>query len=80
MQNRTGYTCSLTLISTKYLFDTILAFFLFRTDVLSGTPITVKINGHWAFLGGPVVKNRPCNAGDMGSVPGPGRFHMPQSN
>ena len=24
------------------------------------------------FLGGPVVKNLPCNAGDMGSIPGQG--------
>ena len=25
----------------------------------------------------PVVKNLPAKAGDMGSTPGPGRFHMP---
>ena len=25
-------------------------------------------------------KNSPANAGYMGSIPGPGRFHMPQSN
>ena len=31
------------------------------------------------FPGGPVVKNLPANAGDMGSSPGPGRSHMPQS-
>ena len=24
-----------------------------------------------------VVKNLPANAGDMGSIPGLGRFHMP---
>ena len=24
--------------------------------------------------GGPMVKNPPANAGDMGSIPGPGRF------
>ena len=24
------------------------------------------------FLGGPVVKNPPCNAGDAGSIPGQG--------
>ena len=29
------------------------------------------------FTGGPVVKNLPDNAGDMSSVPGLGRFHMP---
>ena len=32
------------------------------------------------FSGGAVVKNLPANAGDMGSSPGPGRFHMPRSN
>ena len=32
------------------------------------------------FTGGPVVKNLPANAGHMGSVPGPGRSHMPQGN
>ena len=28
------------------------------------------------FPGAPVVKNLPANAGNMGSIPGPGRFHM----
>ena len=28
------------------------------------------------FPGGPVVKNRPANAGDMGSIPGPRRSRM----
>ena len=32
------------------------------------------------FLGGPVVENLPANAGDTGSIPSPGRSHMPQSN
>ena len=32
------------------------------------------------FSGGTVVKNPPANAGDMGSVPDPGRLHMPRSN
>ena len=32
------------------------------------------------FPGGAVVKNPPANAGDMGSIPGPGRSHMPWSN
>ena len=34
-------------------------------------------SGEEGFPGGPVVKNRPCNAGDTGLVPGLGRFHMP---
>ena len=32
------------------------------------------------FPGGAVVKNLPATAGDTGSIPGPGRSHMPQSN
>ena len=28
------------------------------------------------FLGGPVVKNPSASAGDMGSIPGLGRFHV----
>ena len=34
----------------------------------------------WGFPGGAVVKNPPANAEDMGSIPGPKRVHMPQSN
>ena len=30
----------------------------------------------WDFPGGPVVKNPPANAGDVGSISGQGRFHM----
>ena len=33
----------------------------------------------WDFPGGTVVKNPPANAGDTGSIPGPGRSHMPRS-
>ena len=32
------------------------------------------------FPAGAVVKNPPANAGDTGSIPGPGRSHMPRSN
>ena len=28
------------------------------------------------FPGGPMVKDPHANAGDTGSIPGPGRFHM----
>ena len=35
---------------------------------------------HWDIPGGPVVKNPPSNAGDMGLIPGPGGFHMPWGN
>ena len=33
-----------------------------------------------SFPSGSVVKNQPANAGDMGLIPGPRRFHMPGSN
>ena len=32
------------------------------------------------FPGGPVVKNLPVNAGDMGSIPSLGRSHMVPGN
>ena len=32
------------------------------------------------FSGGPAVKNLPANEGVAGSIPGPGRSHMPQGN
>ena len=32
------------------------------------------------FPGALVIKNLPASARGMGSVPGPGRFHMPWSN
>ena len=31
------------------------------------------------FPGGPLVKNPPANAGDMGLIPGLGGFHLPWS-
>ena len=34
----------------------------------------------WGFPGGAVVENLPANAGDTGSSPGLGRFHMPRNN
>ena len=37
-------------------------------------------NKYRDFPGGAVVKNRPANAGDTGSSPGPGRSHRPRSN
>ena len=37
-------------------------------------------NNAESFPGGSVVKNLPDNTGDMGSILGQGRSHMPQSN
>ena len=41
------------------------------------TPFKLTFLG---FLGGPVVKNLPANAGGMSSIPGPGRFHTQQGH
>ena len=37
-------------------------------------------NGSLGFPGGAVVENLPANAGDTGSSPGLGRFHVPWSS
>ena len=42
--------------------------------------IYIVIKNMGGFAGGSVVKNLPANAGDMGSSPGPGSSHMPQSS
>ena len=43
--------------------------------------LLIQIKIIWVgFPGGTVVKNPPANAGNMGSIPGPGRSHMPRSN
>ena len=42
--------------------------------------ITSKSKKHGGFPGGAVAENLPANAGDMGSSPGLGRSHMPQSD
>ena len=39
--------------------------------------INTEIQG---FPGGSVVKNLPAKARDTGSIPGPGRSHIPRSN
>ena len=44
------------------------------------TKITQSKNGQKGFPGGSVVKNPPANAGDMGSIPGPGSSYIPRSN
>ena len=41
---------------------------------------TTMNNSFQDFPGGPVAKNLPANAGDTGSIPGPGRSHMPRGN
>ena len=40
----------------------------------------VKNTNNRGFPGGAVVESLPANAGDTGSSPGLGRFHMPRSS
>ena len=47
---------------------------------IRGPEVTVVKSTMRDLPGGPVVKNLPANARDMGSVSGQGRFHMPRSN
>ena len=49
---------------------------LFSFSVLSMN-LPIIVIGH--FAGSPMVKNPPVNAGDTGSIPGRGRFHVPRS-
>ena len=48
--------------------------------VFPPTLLNLKILLLWDFPGGAVVKNPPASAGDTGSIPGPGRSHMPRGN
>ena len=41
---------------------------------------SLKITKGRGFPGGAVVENPPANAGDMGSIPGPGISNIPRSN
>ena len=47
---------------------------------LNKIPICNWLKYFLEFLGGPVIKNPLANAGDMGSIPGLGRFQMLQGN
>ena len=42
--------------------------------------IIALLKNYLGFPGGTVIKNSPANAGDRGSIPGPGRSHMPRNN
>ena len=45
------------------------------TEIALFTIAVVKKGG--GFPGGAVVENAPAKAGDIGLIPGPGRYHMP---
>jgi len=61
------------------------------TEKIQSSPTRIRVQARSArnyiirtkrrdFPDGPVVKNLPASAGDMGSIPGLGRSHMPQGN
>ena len=54
--------------------------FLEKSDLIPVQSHCYKDEGSRGFPGGVVVENPPANAGDTGSIPGPGRSHMPRSN
>ena len=47
-----------------------------RAPMLSTNMLFICQRRDGGFPGGPVVKNLPCNMGNTGSIPGPGRPHM----
>ena len=49
------------------VFITLLVFILLVESMI------LTLNNSWAFLVGPVIKNLPVNAGDLGLIPGLGR-------
>ena len=51
------------------------SFLFYKTEIIVYTLILKS--PFRDFPGGAVVKYLPANAGDMGSIPGPGRYHMP---
>ena len=54
----------------------VIQYFFFFSSITT----SLKMSNSTKFPGGPVVKNLPTNAGDMGSIPGSGRSHMPWGN
>ena len=65
---------------SRYFFLEHFAFRLAVNQVMINLRVGYEIIISWDFPGGAVVKNPPANAGDTGSIPGPGRLHMPRSN
>ena len=52
------------------------------SGIMPGLPaaISTHLRRDGGFPAGPVVKNPPANAGDMGSSPGPGGSHVLRGN
>ena len=60
----------------------VIPFFFFGLEPLLSFPryLLVRILLSLGFPGGSVIKHVPVSAGNMGSIPGERRSHVPQSN
>ena len=58
----------------------LIVFCILIAVMVTGTHTCVKNSYKWDFPDGTADRNLPANAGDTGSISGPGRSHMPQSN
>ena len=70
-------SCLLSLVTSQPKVPSGTRNFIDFTSDIKNTSSKGRVQG---FPGGAVVKNPPANAGNTGSSPGPGRFHMPRSN
>ena len=76
LQNSAGTTLQL----NHNLFTIFLSLFLTGEEEVGQSNPSLRNGSRTPLNGGPVVGNLPANAGNMGSIPGWGRFHMLRSN
>ena len=71
-----------TILNTVYSGGGIVVHTRTHTHTYTHTPVEKrkKEKTRSTVLGGSVVKNSPTNAGDTGSILGPGRSNLPQGN
>ena len=79
-----SHTCHFRASIANFYHSIVLPSFPRTVDILcflsKSWQISLEETKFLRFPSGSVVKNPPANAGDTGSIPGPGRSHMPQSN
>ena len=65
----------------KYLYIIFMGIDKSRISLTFSNSVKVMQRKTWGdFLSGPVVKNLPANAGDVGLIPELGRSHLPQGS
>ena len=79
LQNSADTTLQLNNIFNYYILKYFYLFLTGEEEVGQSSP-SLRNGSRTALNGGPVVGNLPANAGNMGSIPGWGRFHMLRSN